>query len=186
MRWYHWNKVDGRDIKGCCTTQYNLNSFQSSNTIVNAEVSERRNWSEGDNKKNEKKILVTSKTEENLFNHNFFQITAVPMIIIILYIRILQTMFVTAILAKFCAISLRTYKPTVLSIFYINAQIRTCTYDAIHSHKHKHTRTQTQTHTNTHRIFNKRKKFRTFRTYQYKFADRNIFHIFLTILMKYR
>ena len=135
MRWYHWNKVDGRDIKGCCTTQYNLNSFQSSNTIVNAEVSERRNWSEGDNKKNEKKILVTSKTEENLFNHNFFQITAVPMIIIFLNIRMLQAMFVTAILNKIWAISLREYKPSVLSIFYINAQIRTCTYDAIRSHK---------------------------------------------------
>ena len=127
---------------------------------------------------------MTSKTEENLLNHNFFQNTAVPMIMIILCIRILQTMFVTAILNKICAISLREYKPSVLSIFYINAQIRTCTYDAIHSHQH--TRTHTHTHTNTHRIFNKRKKFRTFRTYQYKFADRNILHIFSTILMKYR
>ena len=136
MRWYHWNKVDGRDIKGCCTTQYNLNSFLLTNTIVNAEVSERWNSSEENIKKNEKKIVVTSKTEENLFNHNFFQNIAVPMIIIILYIRIFQTMFVTAILNKICAISLRAYKPTVLSIFYINAQICTCTYDAIHSHKH--------------------------------------------------
>ena len=139
MRWHHWNKVDGRDIKGCCTTQYNLKSFQSSNTIVKGEVLERWNSSEGNIKKNEMKVVVTSKTEENSFNHNFFQNTAVSMIIIILYIRILQTMFVTAILNKICAISLRAYKPTVLSIFYINAQIRTCTYDAIHSHKHTRT-----------------------------------------------
>ena len=107
-------------------------------------MSERWNPSKGNIKKNEKKIVVTSKTEQNLFNRNFFQNIAVPMIIIILYIRIFQTMFVTAILAKFCAISLRAYKPSVLSIFYINAQIRTCTYDAIHSHEHKHTRTHTE------------------------------------------